>query len=119
MIGSISFLAGLVCVYLFLDRRRGLKGLVEHRLPEMSSTEFNALCRDMVCAYSRLLYLGVAFLLFGGFYLFGRPPETRLFYLLLLGGLALGNIPPRFRVLRRLATAGLSPTVLRQRGLVL
>ncbi len=119
MIGPISFVAGLICVYLFWKKKRNLIQIGPEQLPELNDKEFSMLRDDLLTAYSRLLYLGIAFLLLGVFYLLGRPPEIRLFYLLLIGGLAVSNIPPRYRIMRRLATANLSTQLLRQRGISL
>jgi len=116
MIGPLSFVAGVICVYLFWRKRENFVQVGPQHFPELSEEEFSKLRQDMVTAYSRLLYLGISFLLLGCFYLFGRPPETRLFYLLLIGGLAISNIAPRHRIMRRLELASLSTQLLRQRG---
>ena len=117
--GLMYLVAGLSIIYLFQERRRGLAGFSQKKVPEIEEQDFAALTILLKTAYERMLYLGVLFLPLAYTSFTGGRKVSTIFFLLLIGLLFISNIGPRNKIMQLLEKYDLSLQELEKRGVIL
>jgi hypothetical protein len=117
--GLAYLAAGVVLMYLYVSRSKGIETLSPDRLPELGNESFNELKSVLKDVYKRTLYLAVAFLYLAYMTIAVRPQAARIFGMTLVVALLIYSIPPRNRVMKILTSSGLDRETIRKRGLKL
>ncbi len=114
--GFIYLFAGVIIIFLYFIRKKGISRLKPDVIPELDKGAFFDFKSLLETSYERTLYLGIAFLFLAYVTLTGLSLDIKVFCILVIIFLFIYNILPRNKVMKILISSGISMKSIKKRG---
>jgi hypothetical protein len=114
--GFVYLFAGLVIIFLYFIKKKGISVLSHDIIPEFDEGAFLDFKSLLETSYERTLYLGIAFLFLAYVTFSNLSFDIKAFCILAVIGVFIYNIPPRNKAMKILISSGISLKTIKSRG---